>query len=188
MEAIGWGGPGQEDAESQVYAARQVPGSAAGVSAAMLIRRRSKSESMMREGVFFSAVYRAPDMNPRLPAICRLPSSAGTEDGSPLFIPPSRTRKRGPLPHRKSSSIHSLASGFCVLPVSRHVIPTERKLRTSLRTLRKLYARVEKFDLAMLVELRRLPPAQRKAARNEIKAKLKKLNPAMADQLKQQMK
>ena len=60
--------------------------------------------------------------------------------------------------------------------LSGHIIPRERKLRTGLRALRKLYARVEKFDLAMLLELKHLPPAQRKAAKNEIKAKLKKLN------------
>ena len=60
--------------------------------------------------------------------------------------------------------------------LSAHIIPRVRKLRTSLRALRKLYARVERFELAMLLELKHLPPAQRKAAKNEIRAKLKKLN------------
>jgi len=60
--------------------------------------------------------------------------------------------------------------------LSRDIVPREHRLRTSLRALRKLYERVEKFELGMLVQLKSLPPAKRKAAEDEIKEKLRKLN------------
>ncbi len=83
MEAKGKGGSCRQGPVAQVYAARQMTARSAGVSAAIWMPRRLKSKSMMRKGVFFSAAYRAPDSNPRLPAICRLQGPAGTEDSSP---------------------------------------------------------------------------------------------------------
>jgi len=60
--------------------------------------------------------------------------------------------------------------------LSRDIVPREHRLNTSLRALRKLYERVEKFELGMLVQLKKLPPAKRKAAEQEIRTKLQKLN------------
>ena len=54
-----------EGALVQVYAARQVTASSAGISAAIRMRSRSKSKSRILANVFFSGAYRAPDWNPR---------------------------------------------------------------------------------------------------------------------------
>ena len=60
--------------------------------------------------------------------------------------------------------------------LSQDLIPRERRLHTSLRALRKLYKRIEKLELGMLVELKGLPSEERKMAKDSIKAKLQKLN------------
>jgi len=60
--------------------------------------------------------------------------------------------------------------------LSRDVVPREHRLRTSLRALRKLYERVEKFELGMLAQLKSLPPAKKKAAEKEIRERLRKLS------------
>jgi len=60
--------------------------------------------------------------------------------------------------------------------LSRDVVPREHRLRTSLRALRKLYGRIEKFELGMLAQLKSLPPAKRKAAEKEIRERLRKLS------------
>jgi len=59
--------------------------------------------------------------------------------------------------------------------LSGDVVPREHRLMTQLRALRKLYERVEKFELGMLAKLKRLPPAKRKAAKKRIKTGLQKL-------------
>jgi len=60
--------------------------------------------------------------------------------------------------------------------LSRDIIPREHRLNISLRALRKLHERIEKFELGMLVQLKKLPPIERKAAEKEIRTRLQKLN------------
>lgn len=70
-----------------------------------------------------------------------------------------------------SSNRHLIAQ-----TLSRDVIPREHKLRRSLRALKKLFEQVEKLEMGMLAQIKNLPPAERKAAKEEIKTELQKLN------------
>lgn len=60
--------------------------------------------------------------------------------------------------------------------LSKDLVPREHKLRVALRQLRKQIKRIEAHDIGRLRELKNLPPAERKAAENEIREELRKLN------------